>query len=110
MAGRHYTAPPKPGEKPVVQWLVDMGKAAVEAKDRYSRTPMHYAAQNGHKDVLEQLLAKATDTNKDTGIEATDDDGWTPLWYAAQNGRPADLPICRSADLPICLPAHLPKS
>jgi cytohesin len=46
-----------------------------------ARTPLQLAVENGHKDVVELLLANDADVN------AKDDDGWTPLRYAAGDGQ-----------------------
>jgi ankyrin repeat protein len=44
-------------------------------------TPLYIAAQEGHSDVVEQLLSRSAD------IECVFRDGYTPLYIAAQNGR-----------------------
>jgi len=46
----------------------------------FHRTPLHFAAQNGHFGVVEYL------GNQNADINAKDKDNWTPLHYAAQNG------------------------
>jgi ankyrin repeat protein len=42
--------------------------------------PLHYAAGNGHRDVVEFLLANQADVN------ALDKQGFTPLHYAVARG------------------------
>ena len=42
----------------------------------WEATPLHYAAHEGHKEVVELLIAKGAVVN------AKDDDGDTPLDYA----------------------------
>ena len=37
---------------------------------------LHYAADNGHINIVQNLL------NRGAEINATDDDGWTPLRHA----------------------------
>jgi ankyrin repeat protein len=45
----------------------------VNAKDENGYTPLHPAALNGHKEIVELLIAKGADVN------AKDNDGKTPL-------------------------------
>jgi len=59
--------------------LLDRG-ASVAATDGNGYTPLHFAAQNGRKDVVALLL------DKGASVAATDRNGCTPLHFAAQNG------------------------
>jgi ankyrin repeat protein len=52
------------------------GKADVNAKASDGRTPLHFAAEKGLKDLAELLAAKAD-------VNVKDNDGWTPLHWAA---------------------------
>lgn len=67
--------------------LVDAVRALLKAgtkpyvRDNGARTPLHWAAKNGHEAVVEQLLA--TDG---VSPDDTDEDGYTPLIMAAQSG------------------------
>jgi ankyrin repeat protein len=54
-----------------------------DLKDTYTRTPLSYAAENGHDAVVKMLLAKGVDPN------SKDKYGQTPLSYAAEWGRTA---------------------
>ncbi|KAI8674488.1 hypothetical protein NCS57_00346700 [Fusarium keratoplasticum] len=52
----------------------------IDAKDSHDRTPLLWAATNGHEAVVRLLLDRGAHT------EAADKDGRTPLWRAATNG------------------------
>jgi beta-lactamase regulating signal transducer with metallopeptidase domain len=67
----------------VVEFLIDSG-ADVNVKDSWNWTPLHTAADRGHRDVAKLLIAKGAYVN------ATD--GWerTPFWYA-QDGDHTEL-------------------
>ena len=56
-------------------------EAAVKAKDEFNRSPLHYACENGHLNIVKYLIEKQN-VNK----EAKDRDGWTPLYCACENG------------------------
>ena len=52
-----------------------------DSKDRNNRTPLSWAAENGHNGIVKLLLARdAVDP------DSKDDDGGTPLSWAAENG------------------------
>ncbi|PIA48889.1 hypothetical protein AQUCO_01300054v1 [Aquilegia coerulea] len=50
---------------------------SVNLKDSEGRTPLHWAVDRGHSDIVELLLSKNADVN------AKDNEGQTPLHYAA---------------------------
>ncbi|RAK82865.1 ankyrin, partial [Aspergillus costaricaensis CBS 115574] len=66
----------------IVQLLLDTRRVDVESKDSEGRTPLSWAAENGHEGVVQLLL--------DTGridMESKDSEyGRTPLSWAARNG------------------------
>jgi len=62
---------------------VILQSADVESKDSVGRTPLAYAAGNGHEAVVKQLLEAKAD------VKSKDSVGRTPLSYAAENGHEA---------------------
>jgi ankyrin repeat protein len=64
----------------------------VDSKDIYSRTPLSWAAGNGHEAVVKLLLAtgKADIDSKDSGY------GRTPLSWAARYGQEAVVKLLQS--------------
>lgn len=74
------------GYSEIVQHLLDIGMAKVDAQDLWRRTALSRAAENGHEKIVKQLLA----TNE---VDADTQDLWdrTPAVYAAQNGHGAVL-------------------
>ena len=71
----HYAA--RRNKLDVVQWLVEHGKANVEATNKDGMTVLHWAAQN-NLDVVQWLVEHGADVN------ATDNDGKTPLNLAEE--------------------------
>ena len=53
----------------------------VDEKDLYGETSLHYAADKGHKEIVELLIAKSADLNPISY-------GMTPLDYAAHQANP----------------------
>ncbi|OAQ59485.1 RGS domain-containing protein (Rax1) [Pochonia chlamydosporia 170] len=67
----------------VVRLLLEKG-ISVDAKDEWlGRTPLSWAAGNGHVAVVKQLLEKGAI------VDTKDKTGQTPLWLAAGNGHEA---------------------
>ncbi len=67
--------------------------ADVNAKDKYGRTPLHYAASRGLKKIIELLIARGADVN--TKIEVGDYKGQTPLDGAIQWNRTETADLLR---------------
>jgi ankyrin repeat protein len=70
----------KRGDLEKVKALLVGNTDLVFSKDKDDRTPLHFAAAFGKKDVVELLLANKADVN------AKDKDGDTPLQAAAARG------------------------
>jgi ankyrin repeat protein len=58
-------------------------KDAVEARDSYGWTPLHHAVQNGHCDVVNELLAEPS-----VDVDLLTDDGHSSLLIAVINQHP----------------------
>ncbi|KAL8330732.1 hypothetical protein RB593_001618 [Gaeumannomyces tritici] len=65
----------------VILQRADQIGTEIDIRDRKGRTPLSWAAQNGHEAVVKQLLA----TGK-VDVDSKDSDGRTPLSWAAGNG------------------------
>jgi ankyrin repeat protein len=74
------------GNLPTIKALLNKDPYLVFASDcdRHRETRLHYASCNGHKDVVEYLLANKAPVDWTTD---DDDDRQTPLHYASASGR-----------------------
>jgi len=82
----------KTGNIEAVKQHLDAG-ADVNAKGKYGRTPLHYAATRGLKKIIELLIARGADVN--TKIEVGDYKGQTPLDGAIQWNRTETADLLR---------------
>ncbi len=57
----------------VVQQVVARDPTAVRAQDERGRSPLHYAAETGNRDIVSFLIQSGADVN------ARDEEGMTPL-------------------------------
>jgi ankyrin repeat protein len=77
---------------PSKSWMPWLHKPA-DKKDKYGRTPLSYAAENGHEAVVKLLLAK-----DGVRINSKCDSRQTPLSYAAENGHEAVVKLLLAKD------------
>jgi ankyrin repeat protein len=69
------------GQIAVVKQLIEDGADLESKDDEYGRTPLSWAAENGHEPVVKLLIEKGAD------LESKDNEyGRTPLSWAAENG------------------------
>jgi hypothetical protein len=85
----------KNGNLAGVQAELDKGVNVIEKEDNYGRTPLHHASTNGHKKIVELLIAKGADVNAKSKFENT------PLNLAAFWGHKeiVELFIAKGADV-----------
>jgi ankyrin repeat protein len=68
-------------------------KAEVDSKDNtYSKTPLSWAAENGHEAVVKLLLASKADVDSKDNTYSK-----TPLSWAAQGGHEAVVKLLSSS-------------
>jgi ankyrin repeat protein len=72
------------GTSHVLHRLLNRPKQYADSKDRGGRTPLSYAAENGHQSVVKQLLCHAVNPNSRDAIYRR-----TPLSWASENGHQA---------------------
>ena len=84
--------------KRVKQHLVE--GVDVNAKYKDGWTPLHMAAEGGHREIVDLLIAKGADINATAGAGG-DGEGWTPLHEAAEKGHKevVGLLILKGADI-----------
>ena len=84
------------GNIEAVKQHLDSGRD-VNAKDQKGKTPLHRAASEGHKEIVELLIAKGANVN----VNAKNEFGSTPLHVAAFQGHKeiAELLIPNGADV-----------
>ncbi len=76
------------GKTDAVDWLINKGADANQARTNDGATPLFIAAQNDHTATVELLLERGADVN-----QACTDDGATPLFIAAQNDHTATVEL-----------------
>ena len=76
----------------MVQLLVEKG-ADVGSKDKDGRTPLSWAAENGHEAVVKLLVEKGAN------VDSKDNSGRTPLSLAAKKGHEAVVQLLRGWDV-----------
>jgi ankyrin repeat protein len=71
----------------VVELLLEKG-ADVESKDIFGKTPLSWAAWNGHEEAVKLLLEKGADMESKNRLSSA-----TPLSGAAWNGHEAAVKV-----------------
>jgi ankyrin repeat protein len=98
------------GESERIAALLHNDPSLVRATGVDGQTPLHLAAQGGHRQAMEPLLAHGADP------DARDAAGWTPLYLAARHGAPSasrsayeaiELLLAHGAPLDLCAAAVL---
>ena len=69
------------GDLAKIKALVAEDPKVVNEKDSRGRTPLHFASNAGHTEIIKFLIANGAD------VKATDPDGYTPLIWAASAGQ-----------------------
>ena len=62
---------------------INLEPKLVERRDENERTPLHWAASSGRKEIAQFLL------DRGSPADAADDAGWTPLIIASSAGHEA---------------------
>ena len=75
----------------MVNLLLEVGRVEVDSKDSYGRTPLSWAAENGHNAVVRLLL----ETRK-ADVDSKNESGQTPLLLAKRNGHEAVVKLLQS--------------
>ena len=83
------------GDLAKIKRLLEKNPGLLEARNQNEKTPLHFAALGGHKEIVEFLIGKGADINaKNIAKE-------TPLHYAAAMGHKevVDLLLAKGAVL-----------
>ena len=83
------------GNLEAVKQHIAAGTGVNAKMEKYGHTPLHRAANGGHKEIAELLIAEGAYVN------AKDENGWTPLHDAANGGHKevAELLIAKGANV-----------
>ncbi|CAK9276674.1 unnamed protein product [Sphagnum jensenii] len=78
----HFAA--KMGSRRIVDLLLQQPMIELNVRDSRDYTPLHFAAQDGHVEVVQRFLEAAPGR---VNFEAQDNEGLTPVWRAIWNDR-----------------------
>ena len=76
----------------VLNSILNLRWVDADSKDDWGRTPLSWAAGNGHKTVVQLLLEQNVEA------DSKDSRGQTPLFWAAQNGHVAVMQLLLECD------------
>ena len=84
------------GHTETVRYLVGLPDVEVNHEESESFTALHFAVQEGHRDVVEVLIDAGAD------IDARTSEGCTPLHYACGGGKLAIVKVLVKAGADVC--------
>lgn len=76
----------------LTKWSQEVGHHGANTMDSYGRAPLSWAAENGHLDVVRQLISSP---GVDSGL--SDHAGRAPMWYATRQGHEEVLTLLLEA-------------
>jgi hypothetical protein len=83
------------GDVKAVKAILSVNPDLAKIKDKWGRTPMHFAVDTNNGEIIECLIGSGAD------VDATDVYAWTPLFRAIDKGKKeaAELLINKGADV-----------
>lgn len=82
----------------IVERALEQG-VDIEAEDQFSKTPLHWSSERGHREIVVALLSNGA------SVETQGYAGWTALHFAAQNGRSSIVKLLIQSDTDVNIKA-----